>query len=138
MSGSVEDRERFPKLAEDIGEDPARILDRPLTDDPRENLTTITARIQGIDDPGTLSAYLAIERRLDRGPRRSVIDLLEDRQQELDENNESARVSSRSSRETPEKRVVFLDEDGEPRDSRSTFYSSIIIPPEKIEHSGES
>jgi hypothetical protein len=49
------DRDRFPSIREDHGEDPARFLDRPLF---------IRARIRGIDTIALVRAWMAVERRL--------------------------------------------------------------------------
>lgn len=74
------DRERFPKLVEDIGEDPAQFLDHDFVRaDGDTPLRTAIARIKGIDSLQVAHAWLAIERRLDRGPREQVVDVLEDR-----------------------------------------------------------
>jgi hypothetical protein len=87
------DRERFPSLKEDIGEDPARYLDHDLIErGSRATSTTlqplVRARIRGIDEIGVVRAWIAVERRLDRGPRESVIELLEERLAYLQEYGE--------------------------------------------------
>jgi hypothetical protein len=80
------DRERFPGLRDDLGEDPARFLDRPLFDGDEHTASPgaiMRARIRGIDYLATLRAWKAVERNLDRGPRDRVIEMLEDREQWL-------------------------------------------------------
>jgi hypothetical protein len=76
-------RERFPGLREDIGEDPARYLDVPMFRPPGADgsspLSTAMARIRGIDQLAVANAWLAVERRLDRGPRERVVDALQER-----------------------------------------------------------
>ncbi len=110
------ERERFPSLAEDISEDPARFLDRDLFEhgqvrlEERENPAytesgqrvvrdgevsapgeLIRDRINGIDDVAVAHAWVAIERRLERTPdggRDVVIDFLENRIGELEADGE--------------------------------------------------
>lgn len=51
-SGSTTRRERFPGLKDDLGEDPAYWLDRPLLEpsvDASDPVDMIRARIDGID-----------------------------------------------------------------------------------------
>jgi hypothetical protein len=84
------DREKFPSLKEDIGEDPARWLDRRLVErGPSHTDATlqraVLARINGIGDVATARAWIGVERRLDRGPREPVISRLEDRIERLKE-----------------------------------------------------
>lgn len=83
-------RESFPQLREDLGEDPARYLDAPMfIDGNREPpLFTAFARIRGIDRLEVANAWLAVERRLDRGPRDPVVEALEDRIAYLEEAGE--------------------------------------------------
>lgn len=73
------DREQFPSLQEDIGEDPARFLDRDLLSE--RNLAL--ARIRGIDHLAVCRAWIAVERRIDRGPRQRILDELQDREEFL-------------------------------------------------------
>lgn len=126
--GSRRDRERFPDLKADIGEDPARFLDYPVLSSKSEvgsPLLLARARIRGIDNLATLRAWMAIERRLDRGPRAKVLNWLDERERELEAIGERPeRNEYRDGRDIPEKEVRFLDEDGEIRD-RSSATSKI-------------
>ncbi len=109
-------RERFPRLEEDLGEDPARWLDRDLfghgisrlkdrdapaynegdqrlirDDKVSEPGQMIRDRINGIDEIGTANAWMAVERGLERTPdggRDVIIGLLEQRIGELEEHGE--------------------------------------------------
>ncbi|WP_154018474.1 hypothetical protein [Halolamina rubra] len=109
-------REQFPGLRADLGEDPARWLDRDLfshgvtrleaRDAPAYNEASqhvvrdtdvsapgelIRDRISGIDEIAVARAWKAIERRLERTPeggRDVVIGYLEDRIDELEANGE--------------------------------------------------
>jgi len=87
---SSSERESFPQLREDLGEDPARYLDVPMfIDGNREPpLFTAFARIRGIDRLEVANAWLAVERRLDRGPRDPVVEALEERIAYLEEAGE--------------------------------------------------
>lgn len=150
--GANSSRERFPRLKDDIGEDPARFLDRDLFehgqvrleernhaewDQSRQRLVRnqdvsapgemIRDRIRGIDKLAVASAWLAIERRLDRTPeggRDVVVGLLEDRIDELEAKGERD-LPGRSSEELRELGVeayensdkvdiVYYGIDGEP------------------------
>ncbi|WP_199243651.1 hypothetical protein [Haloplanus rallus] len=87
IGGPSTDRERFPALEEDIGEDPARYLDVDRVAD----LELARARIRGIDFLATLRAWKAVERNLsDRGVvsehhRQQVMEWLDEREAELEE-----------------------------------------------------
>jgi len=108
QSAASGDRERFPEVAEVIGEDPARWLDRDLFDHgvtrhrwiegdpypeyaprPDEDVSApgqmIRDRIQGIDDLSVIARWLEVEHALGRGPRDRVVELLEARAAELKE-----------------------------------------------------
>ncbi|WP_224332868.1 hypothetical protein [Haloprofundus halobius] len=121
--------ERFPHLAADIGEDPARFLDRDLVErGPRKTDTTslrlVKARIRGIDSLAVCRAWQAVERRLDRGPRDGILELLEERDAWLVENGDrDERLELGIRRDVSPEDVVscarFLDEDGELRDRTS-------------------
>ena len=114
--GSDRGREEFATLVEDIGEDPARFLDRDLFDHGitrleerdapafdeanqcvvREDVVSapgkmIRDRIDGIETIAVARAWKAIERRLERTPeggRDVIIGLLDDRIDELEANGE--------------------------------------------------
>ena len=81
-------REQFPQIAQEIGEDPARFLDAPLLEPDREGASPFLlaqARIHGIDRFDVLQAWITVEVALERGPRKQVIGLLNQRKSELDE-----------------------------------------------------
>jgi hypothetical protein len=86
--GQTSDRETFPSLAEDLGEDPARFLDRELIErGPGHTNETakalVVARIEGIDRVEVARAWRAVERALaekhDREPRQAIVKRLEER-----------------------------------------------------------
>ncbi|NHX37643.1 MULTISPECIES: hypothetical protein [Halolamina] len=109
-------RERFPRMQSDLGEDPARFLDRDLFDhgitrleerdapgyseasqrvvrdaDVSASGEMIRDRIRGIDKIAVARAWKAIERRLERTPeggRDVVIGYLDDRIDELEADGE--------------------------------------------------
>lgn len=107
-------RQEFPALKDDIGEDPARWLDRDLitpgatridvdryadgtVDDARvvvdrrvsSGIEFVDARIRGIDHIEVVRAWIAVERALGRGPdggpREQIIARLEKREQQLEQ-----------------------------------------------------
>ena len=120
------------RLQEDIGEDPGRFLDMDLFARDAAGSTghLLRARIRGIDRLDVLRAWIAAERRLDRGPREKVIELLEEREAELQEIGERPDRLPLGPRRPPEwttqeSAAVFIDEDGTERDQeRSTFTRS--------------
>lgn len=73
-------RPRYSKIAENVGEDPARFLSSS------ERYLPL-ARIRGIDDRGLLSAYRAVELR-EFGGRDVILEALDDRDRELQEAND--------------------------------------------------
>ena len=106
QGGDNSDRARYPDRADEIGEDPARWLDKDLTarsmqrqqadETPSrqamrlvEDTDTTTAgkivrdRISGIDSLIVIKHWLEVESDLDRGPRDGVITLLQERADEL-------------------------------------------------------
>jgi len=115
--GAVTDdrRERFPSLREDLGEDPARFLDRPLFGGDAQTSgegVFIRARIRGIDEIAVVRAWTAIERRLERGPREKVLDLLDEREAELDEIGERPARCEPADRDSAPKEWVYVDDGG--------------------------
>jgi hypothetical protein len=110
---SAPDREEFPEIAEELGEDPARFLDKPLAP-PRIGETSpmalAHARIRGIDSRYTAAKWLEVEHRLERGPRESVVERLEQRHRHLEEQGE---------RELPGRRADKLRERSEALPSES-------------------
>lgn len=106
------DRPTFPDVAASIGEDPARFLcgTRELA----------AARIRGLERLETANAYLAIARRLDVAA--ELKRAIEDRRDELEEIGDlEDRLEDAEPRELRDRdvEVVWLDEDGEPRDRES-------------------
>jgi len=112
--GSSHDVEEFPRIVDEIGENPARWLDRDLITPgavrqdieraadrsiqdvrliPDQNvssgITFVESRIRGIDTIEAVRAWKAVERALGRGPdggpRDAVIELLDEREAELEE-----------------------------------------------------
>lgn len=87
MGGKRRDRERFPDLKENIGEDPAQYLDVDRVDD----LQLARARIRGIDYLATLRAWKAVERNLvengvvSEHHRQQVMGWLDEREADLEE-----------------------------------------------------
>jgi len=113
QSADRSERERFPEVAEEIGEDPARWLDHDmlkqtlvrqevdpnsefgqmrLVEDNDKNSTfgkMFRARVRGIDKLFVIRKWLEVEHELDRGPRhKQVIEPLKERAQDLKENGE--------------------------------------------------
>lgn len=85
-------RETFPDVADEIGEDPARFLDVDvLADDGAREL--LLSRIRGIDRLGTINAWIIVERKLERGPRDRIVELLERRREHLLETGGRPRFS---------------------------------------------
>lgn len=81
------------RLKQKLGENPARFLDHSLVE--RGNRHTdftlqrlVRARIRGIDRLEVVNAWIAVERKLDRGPRDLVIKLLEERKAYLEDHGE--------------------------------------------------
>lgn len=111
QSADTSDRERFPGVAAEIGEDPARWLDHDMLaqsavkqqEDPADphggnrlvedtDVSTFgamfRARVRGIDKLYVIRQWLEVESRLDRGPRDHVIEALRNRAAELRETGE--------------------------------------------------
>jgi hypothetical protein len=123
------DRERFPELKADIGEDPARFLDRPFFSNGAGSspLLLARARIRGIDSLATLRAWIAVERNLDRGPRDRIIDLLEERQATLEEIGERPdRLDFQDDRDGRDVETIyeFYDRDGNRLDDDRSMASA--------------
>jgi hypothetical protein len=87
---NTRDRERCPDIKADIGEDPAKFLDQPLTEygeDHTDNTgrRMFIERVSGIDSLTVLRVWKGVERnRLERGPREAVIQVLEQRESYLE------------------------------------------------------
>jgi hypothetical protein len=82
------------KLKQDVGENPARFLDRRIPNPPPRN-SMFRARLEGIDRLAVIGAWKATERRLaheaDREPREHVMRLLAERRDWLLEHGERPR-----------------------------------------------
>ncbi|KZN23907.1 hypothetical protein A4G99_13840 [Haladaptatus sp. R4] len=81
------------RLKGKLNENPARFLDHDLvehgsahTDHTLQRL--VTARIRGIGTIEVVNAWIAVERKIDYGPREGVISLLEERKAFLEEHGE--------------------------------------------------
>lgn len=123
------DRETFPRLQEELGEDPARFLDQPLFDGGDHTSSPgamMRARIRGIDHLATLRAWKAVERNLDRGPRDRVMELLEDREEYLQQHGDRDKRTTESDHERPPK-DVYVVEDGERIPSDEYEYADTAI-----------
>lgn len=105
------ERPRFPDLAADIGEDPARFLHTDGEGSGKKAL--VLARISGIDRLAVLNAWLAIERRL-TGGRSAVVNALERRRSELEELGERSERCEPGERVDRDTEFVILGPDGEP------------------------
>jgi len=113
------DRQDFPRLREDIGEDPARFLDRPLLEYGFQTgaAPLVKARIAGIDYLDVIRAWIAVERRLDRGPRDNVIRWLERREETLQAKGErDDRLESLDDREERDVETIVVRYDSETSD----------------------
>lgn len=135
-AASGDGRARYPDVKRAIGEDPARFLDHQLvergpahTDETMQRL--VRARIRGIDRRDVAARWLAVERDLERGPRRTIIDWLTDRMAELDERGDRPDRLPAGPRRPPEAYeqdaetpVRFVDEDGEEYQRSATHVTS--------------
>ena len=87
-SGVSRDRERFPELREQLGEDPARWLDWSILGE-RDRERMVRTRIESIDRIEVIRAWKAVERRLGRGedggPRSGIVQALDEREGVLEE-----------------------------------------------------
>lgn len=135
------------RLRDDLGEDPGRFLDRDLLSRPAAYhrvaddhggvrmearpdtacstaAALVEARIQGIDRRDRLSAWKAVERRLDRGPRKPVIELLEQRERELEELGERPDRLDDQERRDPEPTESVVEWPERDGGERSAMFSS--------------
>jgi len=120
------------RLKDHIGENPARFLDHRLVEYGADHTDHTLARmvrdrIAGIDRIEVVRAWKAAERRLDRGPRRPILKLLEEREAFLEDRGERPdNLRTEWSHELPERYrphdrdreqadVYWVDEDGERR-----------------------
>lgn len=140
-SGHDGDRPEWRRdLADHLGEDPGRFLDQDLlTGEGDHPALFALARIRGIDSIERVNAWIAVERRLDRGPRDAVIERLEDRREFLEEvgerpgPDECSRAAERSRRRLADRDLgsaswTWLDQDGEPYERSATYYQSDLGP----------
>jgi hypothetical protein len=90
--GATADIVEFPNIEENIGENPAQFLDRPLIGSGpgvSSPFLVAKARIDGIDRLEFVNAWIAVERNpRTRGPRDKVLSLLKERKRYLEENGE--------------------------------------------------
>lgn len=96
QSSTDDEREQFPQVAAEIGEDPARFLDVPLVAPDQLGSSPFelaAARIAGIDDIDTARAWLRVEAELERGPRKGVVQRLNRRKAELEADSEAPSAS---------------------------------------------
>lgn len=114
-------------FAEQFGEVAATYLAREYHPDERD---TITALIEGIRDPELCTEL--IEAELAVGPRQGVVAELNQRKHLLEQNPHLARPIEELGRrdvpdpaELPPRDVVFLDENGEPRDRSTSARSKV-------------
>jgi hypothetical protein len=89
----LSDRERFPVLRERYGYDPARFLDQPLLESGERSTAEsgqmlARAVIDGIDHLEKYRAWIAVERRIERGPREAVLEWIEEREAWLEEHGD--------------------------------------------------
>jgi hypothetical protein len=116
-------------LKRELGEDPARFLDAELASD-RSRRNMVRDRIRGIDTVEVLRAWEAVERNLanrdGRDPREKVLEWLDQRADVLEEIGErpDRNVYPDEDPEPTESVAVFLDENGDERESRDTYYRS--------------
>jgi hypothetical protein len=116
IGGPSRDRETFPSLQAEIGEDPARYLDVDRVAD----LELARARIRGIDFIEVIRAWKAVERNLcangvvSEHHRSTVMAWLDEREAELEEIGErDARVEPGSRTPSPAATFEWPDRDGE-------------------------
>jgi hypothetical protein len=80
--GPTRGRERFPETREEIGEDPARWLDRDLlesTPGDKSEKWRLQRRVDGIHSLQVAEKWAEVERELERGPRDPVMDMIRER-----------------------------------------------------------
>lgn len=85
--GNTRSYPSFPDIEDQLGYNPARFLDvsADAQDSIGETSELVMAEsvIQGIEDVETIQAWFTVEAQLDRGPRRKVIDWLDQRKSAL-------------------------------------------------------
>lgn len=128
MNPSGETPDWQSKLKSDIGENPARFLDREIPEREERWPMMFAGRLRGIDRLEVVGAWRATERRLaadrDRQPRQHVLDALTERERYLLENGERpqsseeyfheecpGRFAPRAGRDIPEKKVSWVERD---------------------------
>ncbi|WP_132060224.1 hypothetical protein [Halorussus amylolyticus] len=89
--GALPDWQR--RLKDRHGENPARFLDHRLVEygaDHTDHTLSrmVKDRVRGIDRIEIVRVWKAVERRLDRGPRKPILDLLDEREAFLEEHGE--------------------------------------------------
>ena len=115
IGGPSRDRETFPSLKDEIGEDPARYLDVDRVSD----LELARARIRGIDFIAVIRAWKAVERNLaangvvSEHHRSTVMAWLDEREAELEEIGErDDRVEPGSRTPSPAAEFTWVDCEG--------------------------
>ena len=78
------------RMKDDIGENPAQFLDHRLVEYGVDHTLSrmVRDRIPGINCIDVVTAWIALERKLDRGPRCPIISLLEERREFLQKPDE--------------------------------------------------
>ncbi len=131
--GPSRDRERFPAVREQIGEDPARFLDYAVL----EYLRLAHARIRGIDYQHVIVEWLRVERELERGPRETVVEWIQERNRELiehgDRDDQLATATPHDEIPSTESVAVWADRDG---GQRSSTYSRTTRRRQRAETEG--
>lgn len=95
-------RERYPDVAAEIGEDPARWLDHKLIDD-QDARRMARVRLKSIDKIDVARKWIEVERQLERGPRKKIIAWLNQRIKTLEQIGERPdRLEERDGRVVPE------------------------------------
>lgn len=125
IGGPARDRDEFPSLVEQIGEDPARYLDRDVS------AKTLAPMIRGMDRIERIRAWKAVERAIDRGPRPGIIDALEEREERLVEIGERPdRSVAREVADVPPVEADYPDRpDVDAASDRSVFRSERAFGP---------
>jgi len=108
MTGSDDLPDGQRRLKDDIGENPARFLDHSVVEHGEGHTDHTLARmvldrIGGIDRLEVVRAWKDVERRLDRGPRDAVINLLDQREEVLQEHGERPDLRNASLDERPDR-----------------------------------
>ena len=131
----MSDTPQFSAIEEDINENPAKWLSQDITIDEGDGTTgqTIFAMIRGMGTITRVRAWLAVERALHQGGRDRVINKLEQKEAELQENGERPSwaeyraIAEQTSIESTESVAVFVDKDGNEIEQRSSISTSAVV-----------